>query len=54
MQDDLLNGQLTVHETLKYTAKLRCPPYFTEDQREARVHQVDSRANRVQCGLTGV
>jgi ABC-type glutathione transport system ATPase component len=40
MQDDLLNGQLTVEETLQYTAKLRCPPGFTDEQRQARVEQV--------------
>jgi ATP-binding cassette subfamily G (WHITE) protein 2 len=39
MQDDLLNGQLTVEETLKYTAKLRCLPSFTDEQRQARVDQ---------------
>jgi ABC-type multidrug transport system ATPase subunit len=32
MQEDLLNGHLTVEETLQYTAKLRCPPYFTADE----------------------
>jgi hypothetical protein len=40
MQDDLLNGQLTVQETLHYTAKLRCPPSFTDEQRQERVNQV--------------
>jgi hypothetical protein len=40
MQDDLLNGQLTVEETLHYTAKLRCPPAFSDAQRQARIDQV--------------
>ncbi|CAF1013506.1 unnamed protein product, partial [Adineta ricciae] len=40
MQDDLLNGYLTVEETLMYTAKLRLPRTFTDKQREERVEDV--------------
>eukprot|EP00899_Mesostigma_viride_P016059 jgi/Mesvir1/24454/Mv21823-RA.1 len=39
MQDDLLNGQLTVEETLNYTARLRCPPEYTEEQRKEVIEQ---------------
>ncbi|CAF3733578.1 unnamed protein product [Rotaria sp. Silwood1] len=40
MQDDLLNGHLTVYETLMYTAELRLPRHFTRQQREKRVQEV--------------
>ncbi len=40
MQDDLLNGYLTVEETLMYTARLRLPRTFTDKQRKERVHDV--------------
>ena len=40
MQDDLLNGYLTVEETLMYTAKLRLPRSFTDKQRKERVDDV--------------
>lgn len=40
MQDDLLNGNLTVFETLMYTARLRLPKQFSEAQREERVVEV--------------
>ena len=40
MQDDLLNGCLTVEETLMYTAKLRLPRTFTEQERKERVIDV--------------
>ncbi|CAF1013544.1 unnamed protein product [Adineta ricciae] len=40
MQDDLLNGYLTVEETLMYTAKLRLPRTFTDKQRKERVEDV--------------
>lgn len=49
MQDDLLNSNLTVEETLLYTAKLRCPPGYTEEQRHERVD-----AALAQVGLTHV
>jgi hypothetical protein len=39
-QDDLLNGQLTVEETLRYTARLRCPPTDSDAQRQAKLEQV--------------
>jgi ATP-binding cassette subfamily G (WHITE) protein 2 len=40
MQDELLNGYLTVEETLMYTAKLRLPRTFTDKQRKERVDDV--------------
>jgi ATP-binding cassette subfamily G (WHITE) protein 2 len=40
MQDDLLNGYLTVEETLMYTAELRLPRTFTNKQRKERVEDV--------------
>ncbi len=40
MQDDLLNGSLTVEETLTYTAELRLPRDFTDKQRRTRVEDV--------------
>ncbi|UJR22373.1 hypothetical protein I4U23_025435 [Adineta vaga] len=40
MQDDLLNGSLTVEETLMYTAELRLPREFTDEQRRSRVEDV--------------
>jgi ATP-binding cassette, subfamily G (WHITE), member 2 len=40
MQDDLLNGYLTVEETLMYTAELRLPRVFTRQQRKERVDDV--------------
>ncbi len=40
MQDDLLNGYLTVEETLMYTAELRLPRTFTDKERKERVDDV--------------
>ena len=40
MQDDLLNGYLTVAETLMYIAELRLPRTFTNAQRKERVDDV--------------
>ena len=40
MQDDLLNGHLTVYETLMYTAELRLPRQLTQQERQKRVHDV--------------
>ncbi|CAF2346165.1 unnamed protein product [Rotaria sp. Silwood2] len=42
MQDDMLNGCLTVEETLTYAAKLRLPRTFTDKEREERVMDVMS------------
>lgn len=39
MQDDLLNGNLTVQETLDYTAALRLPETMTAAERKARVDE---------------
>ena len=40
MQDDLLNGYLTVRETLMYTARLRLSRTFTDQERRERVEEV--------------
>lgn len=40
MQDDLLNGYLTVEETLKFNAELRLPRTFTDKERWERVEEV--------------
>jgi len=40
MQDDMLNGYLTVEETLMYTARLRLPRTFTDKERKDRVRDV--------------
>jgi ATP-binding cassette subfamily G (WHITE) protein 2 len=40
MQDDLLNGYLTVEETLMFTAELRLPRTFTDKDRRTRVVDV--------------
>ncbi|CAF4432337.1 unnamed protein product, partial [Adineta steineri] len=47
MQDNLLNGYLTVEETLMYTAKLRLPRAFTDKQRKERVEDVMTDLNLV-------
>ncbi len=49
MQDDLLNGNLTVLETLKYTAELRLPRSVTAEDRNERIRLVME-----QMGLTKV
>ena len=49
MQDDLLNANLTVLETLNYTAQLRLPRSLSEAERTERV-----RAVMEQMGLTRV
>jgi predicted ABC-type transport system involved in lysophospholipase L1 biosynthesis ATPase subunit len=40
MQDDLLNGHLTVWETMYYTAQLRCPKDFSDEHITARAEEV--------------
>lgn len=40
MQDDLLVAAMTVQETLEFTAKLRLPPNYTDEQRKERVEEV--------------
>jgi ABC-type multidrug transport system ATPase subunit len=49
MQDDLLNGHLTVEETLNYTARLRLPPTFTDKQRAERIEEVIVECNLSRC-----
>ncbi len=39
MQDDLLNGHFTVHETLLYAAELRLPSTMSREDKEARVEE---------------
>lgn len=38
-QDDLVHPELTVFEAVKYSAKFRLPPDFSEDEIDARVEQ---------------
>ncbi len=38
-QDDLVHPELTVFEAVKYSAKFRLPPDFSEEEIDARVHQ---------------
>ena len=40
LQDDLLNGALTVLETLNYTAELKLPPSTAPETRAKRVEEV--------------
>ncbi len=40
MQDDLLNGHLTVYETLRFSAELRLPHGTTEEMISERVEAV--------------
>lgn len=42
MQDDLLNADLNVEETLRYTARLRLPPTVTKEEREERITKVSA------------
>jgi ATP-binding cassette subfamily G (WHITE) protein 2 len=55
MQDDLLNGYLTVEETLMYAAELRLPRTFTHKQRKERVEDVmnDLGLVHVRKGIIG-
>ncbi|KAJ3267892.1 hypothetical protein HK104_005573, partial [Borealophlyctis nickersoniae] len=47
-QDDVLLDNLTVYETLMYSAKLRLPPSMSKEQKEQRVEEVLS-----DLGLSG-
>ncbi len=38
-QDDLVHAELTVFEAIKYSAKFRLPPDYTEEEIDARVEQ---------------
>jgi ATP-binding cassette, subfamily G (WHITE), member 2 len=55
MQSDLLNGYLTVEETLMYAAKLRLPRTFTDQERQTRVEEVfdDLGLKHVQKDVVG-
>jgi ATP-binding cassette subfamily G (WHITE) protein 2 len=43
MQDDLLNGRLTVEETLYYTAELRLPSSMSAMEKKQRIEDVMSK-----------
>lgn len=45
MQDDMLNGSLTVLETLNYAAELRLPPTVLAEERLERVNTVNWMGN---------
>ena len=49
MQDDLLNANLTVRETLHYTAALRLPQSFSAEDRDARVNEVIREMGLLKC-----
>jgi ABC-type multidrug transport system ATPase subunit/ABC-type transport system involved in cytochrome c biogenesis permease component len=52
VQDDLLFGNLTVEETLMYSARLRLPPEVTEEERVARVEDAMQRLGLLHCRNT--
>ncbi|KAL6746463.1 P-loop containing nucleoside triphosphate hydrolase protein [Haematococcus lacustris] len=52
MQDDLLNANLTVEETLMYTAELRLPPSLTHEMRLQRVLDVLEQMGLVHARYT--
>jgi ATP-binding cassette subfamily G (WHITE) protein 2 len=51
-QDDLLFGNLTVEETLMYSAKLRLPADVTKEERKARVEDAMERLGLLHCRNT--
>ena len=55
MQDDLLSAFLTVKETLRFTAELRLPRAFTDQERTDRVEEVleDLSLRHVQNNAVG-
>ena len=55
MQDDLLNGYLTVEETVMYTAQLRLPRTYTDKERKERIEEVmtDSGLSHVCNAIVG-
>jgi ABC-type Mn2+/Zn2+ transport system ATPase subunit len=52
MQDDLLNGNLTVQETLDYTAELRLPSSMTALERKERVDEALKKVGLDHCRKT--
>ena len=52
MQDDLLNGNLTVQETLDYTAELRLPSSMTAEERKERVDDAIRKVGLDHCRKT--
>jgi ATP-binding cassette subfamily G (WHITE) protein 2 len=52
MQDDLLNGHLTVEETLYYTAELRLPSSFSREEKQERIEEVMERLGLTRCRNT--
>jgi ATP-binding cassette subfamily G (WHITE) protein 2 len=49
MQDDLLNGKLTVEETLYYAAELRLPSTMTTAEKKARIEEVLRQLGLIEC-----
>ena len=49
MQDDLLNGNLTVIETLQYAAELRLPRDTTKEHRQERVEESLEEMGLLHC-----
>eukprot|EP01113_Clastostelium_recurvatum_P040178 TRINITY_DN6221_c1_g2_i1.p1 TRINITY_DN6221_c1_g2~~TRINITY_DN6221_c1_g2_i1.p1 ORF type:complete len:672 (-),score=98.76 TRINITY_DN6221_c1_g2_i1:16-2031(-) len=52
MQDDLLFGNLTVHETLNYAARLRLPDDLSKEEVAARVEDALTRLSLQHCRNT--
>jgi ABC-type multidrug transport system ATPase subunit/ABC-type transport system involved in multi-copper enzyme maturation permease subunit len=52
VQDDLLFGNLTVEETLLYSAKLRLPADVSDDERKVRVEDAMKRLGLLHCRNT--
>lgn len=52
MQDDLLNGNLTVQETLDFTAELRLPSTMTAAERKERIDQAIHKVGLDHCRNT--
>lgn len=52
MQDDLLNGNLTVQETLDFTAELRLPSTMTAEERKVRVDEAIHKVGLNLCRNT--
>lgn len=52
MQEDLLNGNLTVEETLYYTAELRLPRETTAQEKKARIEDAIIKLGLSKCRST--
>jgi len=51
-QDDLLFGNLTVEETLQYSARLRLPSYVTSEERAMRIEDALTKLGLQHCRNT--